>query len=953
MKYRFIYFVGFFAFFIGFSSTLWSQSSSIKGTLRDADTARFLGKASVKLTAVTDSSKSRFTTADEKGVFRFADVLPGAYQLLFSYTGYQPQTRKVTVSNSAIDLGEVLLVKKDMTLDNVVVVGKVPPARQRGDTTEFNAAGLKVNPDATTEDVLRKAPGITIENGQVTAQGEQVRRITIDGRQYFGDDATAALRNLPAELIDKIQVFERMSDQAQLTGFDDGSGYKAINIVTKANMRNGQFGRLYGGYGTDDRYAAGGNVNIFKKDTRINVIGLFNNINQQNFSGEDLLGVSGQANNAGRGGGGGTGGRPTGGGGGGRPGGGGGGGNFQVGQQPGIATTNAVGINYSDLWLKKKMEVTGSYFFNNSSTIADRQTKRQLFLPGDTTQNYAERNYSVTDNYNHRITARAEYKIDSNNTLIISPNISFQSNKFDNDLLGTNTTATGNFINGTANLRTTKSTGFNLRNEITYRHGFQKRGRSISVSLNNNINNRQSDTRLDAISTFFKTGQLSNDTLRQFTDLSTISNSISTNIAYTEPIGKKSQIQINYNPQVTRNTADQKNLLFDKAAQDYVILDTTQTNVFDNQVKVQNAGLTYRLGDRDNQFSAGLNYQITQLISNQTFPIKASVNKKFFDWLPNIQWRKQLDKQTNLRISYRGSVNPPSVNQLQNVFNISNPLFITTGNPLLVQSFNHFATARINKTNTIKGRSLFGGVFATKIDKFVTNGTWLAASDSLLEKDVILRKGAQLSKPVNLNGYYNVRSFFSYGFPIKPIKSNLNLNVGVNYLRTPGIINNIVNYSNSYAYNAGINVASNISEFIDFNLSYSATFNNVVNTIQANLNNRFYYHTAGVKVNLLTKSGWFVLNDLTNQVFSGLADGFNQDFWLWNVSAGKKMLKNNRGEVKLAVFDLLRQNQSVVRNIGETFIEDVQTQVLQQYFMLTFTYTLRNFGQNGKKPAGL
>jgi len=262
-----------------------AQTVSVKGTIQDADTARMLAKASVKLSPAADTTRGRYVTADDKGAFIFTEVKPGAYVLAFSFTGYQPQTRKITVGTTTLDLGEVLLIKKDKTLGDVVVVGKVPPARQKGDTTEFNAAALKVNPDATTEDVLKKAPGITIENGQVTAQGEQVRRITIDGRQYFGDDATAALRNLPAEVIDKVQVFDRLSDQAQLTGFDDGNGFKAINIVTKANMRNGQFGRVYGGYGTDDRYAAGGSVNFFKNNTRLNVIGMFNNVNQQNFSG--------------------------------------------------------------------------------------------------------------------------------------------------------------------------------------------------------------------------------------------------------------------------------------------------------------------------------------------------------------------------------------------------------------------------------------------------------------------------------------------------------------------------------------------------------------------------------------------------------------------------------------------------------------------------------------------
>jgi hypothetical protein len=184
------------------------------------------------------------------------------------------------------------------------------------------------------------------------------------------------------------------------------------------------------------------------------------------------------------------------------------------------------------------------------------------------------------------------------------------------------------------------------------------------------------------------------------------------------------------------------------------------------------------------------------------------------------------------------------------------------------------------------------------------------------------------------------------------LKSNLNLNIGANYVRTPGLVNNLENFSNNYAYNLGFNIGSNISEFVDFNISYSGNFNKVVNTIRPELNNRYYSHTAGLKFNLLTRSGWFLLNDLNNQIYTGLADGFNQDFWLWNISAGKKFLKNRRGELKATVFDLLKQNQSISRNIGETYIEDVQTQVLQQYFMFTFTYTLRNFGNAASKaPA--
>jgi predicted RecA/RadA family phage recombinase len=946
MKKFLAYWVCWMVSLLGQQNLLAQTTFKISGKIIDGDSAHVLGKATVSVASIADTTQKRLFSANEQGIFTLP-AANGQYLLEFSFTGYDASKKKVTVAGSNVDLGEVLMFKKQKTLGDVVVVGKTPPARQKGDTTELNAAAFKVNPDGTVEDLLRKAPGVTIENGQVIAQGEQVQRITIDGREFFGNDAAAALRNLPAEIVEKIQVFDRMSDQAQLTGVSDGNEVKAINIVTKANMRNGQFGRVYAGYGTNDRYAAGGNVNIFDKNRRINILGLFNNVNQQNFSDEDLLGVNAQANQGNRGGG-------RGGGGGGRPGGwGGGGGNFFVGQQPGIATTNAIGINFSDLWANKKMEVTGSYFFNNSRTDAASATRRQTFL-GDTSQFYNQVNTSITNNYNHRFNARLEYKIDSNNTLIVVPNISFQQNERLNDLTGVNTTAGGDTINSTRNRRNTLSNGYNIRNEITYRRGFTKKGRSFSINLNTAFSKRNLDARLDAFTSSQKLGLMQFDTLLQRTDNQSDGTSLSTNITYSEPLGKIGLLQFNYNPQLNLSRADQRNLFFDKSTNDYTRFDTLQSNLFDNKTTIQNAGITYRIGEKGD-FSVGLNFQHTRLESDQTFPLRNNINLQFSNILPNLSYRKDFNKQSNLRIRYRASVNTPSINQLQNVVNISNPLFLSSGNANLVQSYNHFVFARYGYTNTPKGKSFFAGIFAQQVNDFITNGTWLASKDSLIANGILLRQGAQFTKPINLSGYWSIRSFATYGITLKAIKSNLNLSAGVGYVRTPGAVNNQKNFTNNTTYNAGVTLASNISEYIDFTLSYNGNFNNASNSLNATLNNRFYFHTAGVKLNLLTKSGWFVLNDVNNQLYSGLADGFNQDFWLWNLSLGKKFLEKQRGELKFTVFDLLKQNQSISRSVEALYIEDVQTQVLRQYFMLTFTYTLRNFGKpatNGRANTG-
>ncbi|MBL7726496.1 MAG: carboxypeptidase regulatory-like domain-containing protein, partial [Dinghuibacter sp.] len=353
---------------LGFSA-IFAQKGIIAGIVTGPDGKTTLNGATVRLVNVNDSLKRKLGQSDEKGFFTFTGLTRSTYNLTITYIGHLPKViYGIKVSDSLVNLGKIAMNKKPTEGETVTVVAQVP-VTQKGDTIQYSAAQFKTNPDATVEDLVKKLPGITIENGVVKAQGEEVRKVTIDGRDFFGDDATAALRNLPAEIVDKIQVFDRLSDQAQFTGFDDGNSQKAINVVTKAGMRNGQYGRLFAGYGTDNRYAAGGNMSFFKGSRRVSLIGQANNTNQQNFSAQDILGVTSSGGGGGRGGmgggaqgGGGRGGMGGGGGfTGGRGGMGGGGNNFFVGQQQGINTTNSFGINYSDAW-SKKLNVTGSYF---------------------------------------------------------------------------------------------------------------------------------------------------------------------------------------------------------------------------------------------------------------------------------------------------------------------------------------------------------------------------------------------------------------------------------------------------------------------------------------------------------------------------------------------------------------------------------------------------------------
>jgi hypothetical protein len=284
--------------------------------------------------------------------------------------------------------------------------------------------------------------------------------------------------------------------------------------------------------------------------------------------------------------------------------------------------------------------------------------------------------------------------------------------------------------------------------------------------------------------------------------------------------------------------------------------------------------------------------------------------------------------------------------------NLSNPLRVSSGNPDLKQSYTQVVSGGYTYTNSKTSKSFFANVFLQTAGNYISNATYIPTKDSLIQQNIVLKKGSQFTKPVNLDGYQSLRTFFTYSMPLKFIKTTLNFNAGFSYSKLPGLANYQTTTTHNYIYNGGVVLASNISEYVDFNISYGLNLNNA-KTISANSNTSKYINqSAGVQLNLLDKKGWFIQNDVSGQTYSGLTDGFNQNFWLWNAAIGKKFLKKKAAELKLSVFDLLKQNQSIVRTVTGAYIEDAQNQVLQQYFMLTFTYSLRNFGVPSRGSNG-
>jgi outer membrane receptor protein involved in Fe transport len=894
-----------------------AQNVQITGTVLDSTARTAVVGAYVAVSRNVPDAKPEYVTTDANGKFVMTGLSKRtSYIVKISYLSYKDLTRTVTTEKDVTDLGSLELTEAVSTLNEVKVVGQVVAMEQKGDTTQFNAAAFKTNPDATTEDLIQKMPGITVINGTVTAHGETVNKVLVDGKPFFGDDATLTLKSLPAEIVDKIEVFDKLSDQAAFTGFDDGSGQKTINIVTKANRKVGQFGKIFAGYGLDDRYQAGGNVSFFKGNQRISVIGLSNNINNQNFSNQDLLGVQG-----------------------------GGGGNFQVGNQNGITGTNSFGLNYANKF-GKKVDVTGSYFFNRTGNNNMQSTSQEYFISGGTgNQFYDEKSRTSSTNANHRANFRIEYAIDKSNMLIITPRLSFQDNHSGSTKLGLTSLGDGSLLNSTDINRKNKTNGYNFGNEILYRHAFAKRGRSVSLNVNTSMNDRNGNSSLYSKNLYYKNLQTPGDTIDQQSHTTSGGTTLGGNLVYTEPISTTGQLQFNYGLTLSNSNSKKETYNMDFEENTYTDLDTLLSNNFDNRYTTNRAGVSYRYRKNNWTSNIGVDFQNTGLYSKQLAPRNATVDQSFTNFLPNFMLMYRSKTGTSLRMFFRSSTNQPSIMQLQNVVDNSNPLSLTAGNPNLKQEYSNTFNIRYALAGAERPYSLNALIFVSQRNNAIVNSTFIAQQPTTLPNGIVLEQGAKLTSPINVDGSWNARSFIAYGKPIAPLKLNVNVNTGFNYVRSPGRINNVANFSNTYAISQGLVISSNVSEKLDFTVSYSGNYNIVRNTIQPKLNNNFYTSGISGRVNWIFGKGFVVQTDINNQSYRGLGEGYNRNFTLWNASVGKKFLKNNAGELKLTVFDILKQNNSINTNTTETYIQYVSSQVLTQYAMLTFTYTLRNFGK--------
>ncbi len=916
---------------------------TITGTIKDFADKSPLPGAHVSLKNMRDTMRVYNTVADSKGEFSITGTR-GGFLMRVSFIGYQTVEKNIRAFENPTNTGETFLTRGDAVLAEVQIAGQASTAVLRGDTIQFHAAAFKTNPDASAEELIRKMPGITVDASGVKAQGEDVRRVLVDGKEFFGDDPSIALRNIPAEMIERIQVFDRMSDQAQLTGLDDGQAVKTINIVTRLDRRSGQFGRIYSGYGDESRYQAGLSTNIFKNDTRISILGMSNNINQQNFTSEDLSGFmsSGGTFTRGQGMGSGEGMRRIAGGAMPLIGGGVDRGEFIMGQRSGLNTTHSLGLNYTDIW-KEKVNINSSYFLNISKNNTQQFVNRQYFLDENESQYYSESSLSNSNNQNHRFNARVEYKMNENNTLIFTPRFSIQETEANNFSNATNMFGAVDLPSESATDYNRLWDGYTFSGGLIHRLRLNENGRSFTASLNGNVNNNKYLYFLDALSSYYQDPVFVDDIINQKSNSSTHTMGINSNVTYTEPLGEKSLLQLSYNIAWSNNISDRLTNSWDIINEAYSNFENDLSSELTNGYLTNRAGIGYRLRGEKYNLQADLAFQHAGLSADQRIPYQIQIERTFSTILPGVMYTYNFSQTKNLRMNYRTFTNAPPVSQLQDVVDNTNPLLLSAGNPALKQSYSHFFITRYSNIDAQNSRTFFAFLFGNLTNDFIGTYTLIAQKDTILPNGYLLPKGAQFSQPRNMNGFGNIRGMLTYGFPIRSVKSNLNFTSTLGYSRLPGIINDVTNISNTLNLSGGITLSSNISENVDFTLSYNATYNIAENSMRTQLNSNYFYHLTGVKFNWIFGNGWVFRNDVNNLLYTGLGEDFNENYWLWNMNIGRKMFTDKQAELTLGVYDLLDQNKSVSRNITNTYVEDSRTNILNRFFMLTFTYNIKHF----------
>jgi hypothetical protein len=925
------------------------------GYIVDEKTGEGLYAATVKVTSA-DGGTGTFGITDSIGKFEFTVERPGKYTLDFSYVGYKAMSKEVNIwPGRGASLGKFKMAEDVRALQEVSAVARSQRVKQVGDTVVYNADAYKVMDGASAEELVAKMPGIEVTDDGVKAQGETVEKILVDGKAFFENDPKLALKTLPAEVVQSVSVFDKKSDQAEFTGFDDGNTVKAMDLTTKSYRRNGMFGKVNGAGGFDTNqngyYNAGFNLNFFNGDRRISLLGMTNNVNQQDFSFDDLQSSGGVG---GRGGGMGN----------------------RISWQQGVSRANAFGLNFNNTYFDDKLDVQGSYFFNMTRTYLDDSISQDYI---NVERSSMQLDNKVSHNYSHRLDMRISYKPNDENEIMFRPSFNFQKTDGDGvtssttwnyalDSVANDATLRDRYQNKTTTHTVSDSHSWNAGGTLLWRHKFDKDGRTLSINVDGSVSGSESNSDNDKLLNTVQTYQGSNSDTKNYR--------IGGNVMWTEPIATNQQLSLRYATELTHSSTDRTvGYYTDETFNDRDSIDVNNSNKYISDYTRHNGELGYRLNTEYIRFNAGVNFQYAELDGEQNYlywqqtaaqPTDPSytTSKSFTSLLPNLRFEWTPVQGTQLHINYRASSSAPSVSSLQQSVNTSNELSYSTGNPNLDQSIRHSIRARFMRSNADQATNLmFYGSYTFQQDyigtQYLTNN-----SDQTVALDQMrgyqdaryaglnLISGARISRPVNMSGYRQANAGLTYGFPLDLIMSNVNFGMDANYNVKPSQQLYFTGDDDYLTFNSKIRtldlsprvgITSNISSDLDFSISYSPTFQKVKDTENESNNYDYLTHNLRVKFNWVFWRGFTMEHSFNYRYYTGSSMSESISDYTWNASLGKKFLKNNAAEIKLQAYDILNTRSGYSRSVGDTYITRSYVNYIPRYFMLAFTYKIANY----------
>jgi hypothetical protein len=917
-------------------SATFGQKFSIRGQVTDTLSSP-LPSSTVMLLNPKDSTLVNFGVTDLKGFFEIKNVNKGEYFLKITFVGYANyMTRLATpASGTQLDIGRIKMEPLTRQLDEVIVQGEKNPVTVKKDTIEFNAGSFKTKTNATVEDLLKVMPGMEVEtDGTVRAQGEQVQRVTVDGREFFGRDPKLATRNLPADAIDKVQVFDRKSDNAQFTGIEDGQREKTINLELKEEKRNGAFGNLMAGAGTDDRFKASGSVNSFGKGKQLSFLGMGNNVNEQGFSIGDFMNFSGGAQ-AMMGGGGGT--RTI------TINSGGGGNNNNGpsintgGLQSGIMTNYAGGINYNKD-LNKDTKLTSSYFYNHLDRDISTNLTRTNFFPDESLNNVLNQvSKQLSNNDNHRGTLMIDHNIDSANTIRFTANASFTESEQNTISIGETRQLTDNtLLNESVRSTFNGQDALSLNSGLLYRHRFEKKGRSISTNLTVGLSSTDSEGDLKTANKVYS--QTPGEQLIEQTNTQTTDNqSLGATVSYTEPLGGRKYLEANYNFQTNNNDVNRE--VYDVNS-GTPVFNTQLSNKYSSNYIYNRPGLNFKINREKFSVTAGASYQMTSL-KGDLISRDIKIDRTFENLLPAVRFNYDFTSFKHLRVDYETSMQEPTIQQLQPVVDNSDPLNIYVGNPELIPAYVHRVNANYTSFNPAKFINFFAFINAAYMRNAIVNSQ---TTDPVTF--------ARITQPVNVSSSKNLNVNLNGGFPIKKLNSRFNIGPTASVSEGITILNDQENYVKSKTVGGSVRYNFTYKEVVILDLSANLSHQET-NYDFSTPDQQYFNQSYRSELNLNFLKNYAFNTSCDYLIYSSATNEFNEDNTFLNMSVSRFMLKNNAGELKVGVNNLLDQSNSVTQSSGENYLQQQTMNNLGRYYMVSFTYALnKHLNPMGNRRGG-